>query len=129
MKFASILIAQYRHREHSRDGRLHGHCPVICGPRTYTHSPQRWRVVATVVHTTQRDDGTREADVIDMTLTMGGRDVISYTEAYIAAQDVVQKHIDALGSSHDQHFDLFVLVPKSVARAKALAKAKRRAKR
>ena len=96
-EFASIKIATYRHREHSRDGRLHGHCPVICGPRTYTHSPQRLRVAATVVHSTQRDDGSREADVIDMVLTMGGRDVLSYVEAYTAAQDVVQKHIDALG--------------------------------
>lgn len=129
MKFASILIAQYRHREHSRDGRLHGHCPVICGPRTYTHSPQRWRVVATVVHTAQRDDLSREADVIDMILTKNGRDVLSYIEAYTTAQDVVQKHIDELGSSYDQYFDLFVLIPKSVARAKVLAKAKRRAKR
>lgn len=128
-EFASILIAKYRHREHSRDGRLHGHCPVLVGPRTYTHSPQRWRVMATVVHTAQQADGTREADVIDMTLTMGGRDVLSYVEAYMTAQEVVQKHIDELGSSYDQYFDLFVLIPKSVARAKALAKAKRRAKK
>ncbi|MFW9606345.1 MAG: hypothetical protein ACMV0I_07350 [Pseudomonas sp.] len=85
--------------------------------------------MATVVHSTQQADGTREADVIDMTLTMGGRDVLSYVEAYTAAQDIVQRHIDVLGSSYDQHFDLYALIPKSVARAKALAKAKRRAKK
>lgn len=128
-EFASILIAKYRHREHSRDGRVYGHSPVIVGARTYTHGQQRWRVVATVVHTAQRDDLTREADVIDMVLTKDGRDVLSYVEAYMTAQEVVQKHIDELGGSYDQHFDLFVLVPKSVARAKAKAKAKRRAKK
>lgn len=128
-EFSSILIARYRHREHSRDGRLYGHSPVIVGARTYTHSQQRWRVVATVVHTAQQEDGRREADVIDMILTKDGRDVLSYVEAYMTAQEVVQKHIDELGGSYDQHFDLFVLVPTQVARAKALAKAKRRAKK
>lgn len=128
--FASILIAQYRHREHSRDGRLHGHCPVLVGARTYTQAPQRWRLVAKVIHSEIRSDGSREADEIDIVVTTNdGKSVISYTQAYLSAQAVVQQHIDEIGGSYDQHFDLYVLVPKSVARAKAKAKAKRRAKK
>lgn len=125
--FARILIASYRHRKHNRPGRLYGRTPVISGPRSYTTGLQRWAVTGRLITNGEpNEQGQLPAIEMDLVLTINGRERMSYDTALAVADRHMQQLVDETPGVIDQHFDLFALIPRTEAAAKAKAKARRR---
>lgn len=59
-------------------------------------------------------------------LTIGGHERMSYDTALAAAERHMQQLVSETPGVIDQHFDLFALIPRTEAAAKAKAKARRR---
>ena len=112
---------------HSGDSRLIAGRPVISGPRSYTTGLQRWAVTGRLITNGEpNEQGQLPAIEMDLVLTINGRERMSYDTALAVADRHMQQLVDETPGVIDQHFDLFVLIPRTEAAAKAKAKARRR---
>lgn len=123
MKLVAIKLAEYQHRKHDRPGRLYGCTPTLVGPRTYTQAGMhRWRIRAKALQPLdpERNEHPANQATIDLTNPVG------YRQAVAIAQRITSELVDETPHCIDQHFELFVLIPESKARAKANKKARAR---